>query len=114
MPLSTHALPAHITSEFRVPEEFLKREDSTLSDIYHWNAKENANYPLFLYHDSASGKPEYITYSTANEAFNRSARYLTHSVGRESTAPTGLPTIAILANAGEYSTTSEVHETYGS
>ncbi|KAM5540084.1 hypothetical protein V8D89_006224 [Ganoderma adspersum] len=98
MPLSTHDFPAHISSHFRVPEEFLKREDATLSHLYHWHAKENPNYPLFLYHDPATAKLEYITYSTADEAFNRSARYLTHSVGRESSAPTGLPVIAILAN----------------
>ena len=74
MPLSTRDLPAHVSSDFRVPEEFLRREDATLSHLYHWNAKENANYPLFLYQDSATAKLKYITYSTANEGFNRSAR----------------------------------------
>ncbi|KAI1789118.1 acetyl-CoA synthetase-like protein [Ganoderma leucocontextum] len=98
MPLIAQDLPAHISSDFRVPRELLKLEDSTLSHLYHWNAKENPNYPLFLYHDPASAKVEYITYSTANEAINRAARYLTHSVGRVFNAPTGLPVVGILAN----------------
>ncbi|PIL34373.1 hypothetical protein GSI_03148 [Ganoderma sinense ZZ0214-1] len=98
MPLTAHELPSHVSSDFCVPHDLLEREDTTLSQLYDWNAKENPNYPLFLYHDPTTAKVEFITYSTANEAINRSARYLTHSVGREPTAPTGLPVIAILAN----------------
>ncbi len=104
MQLTAHDLPSHISLDFHVPYELLKHEDATLSHLYHWNAEENPNYPLFLYHDPATGaKVEYITYSTANEAINRAARYLTHSVGRESTALTGLPVIGILANTGTFS-----------
>ena len=114
MPLTAHDLPSHLSYDFRIPHELLKRDDVTLSDLYHWNAKENANYPLFHYHDPATAKNEYITYSAANEAFNRSARYLTHSVGRESTSPTGLPVIAILANTGAYSFAPRIHGAYAS
>ncbi|KAI1791167.1 acetyl-CoA synthetase-like protein [Ganoderma leucocontextum] len=92
-------LPAHVCSDFHVPEELLKREDITLSHLYHWNAKENPHYPLFVYHDPASAKLEYITYSTANQAINRVARYFKHRVGQESNAGTGTPVIGILANS---------------
>ena len=100
MPLTAQNLPPHISSDFRVPEEFLSRKDATLSHLYQWNARENPDYPLFLYHDPVRGKIQYITYSAANEAINRAARYLIHSVGRESIAPTGLPVVGILANTG--------------
>ena len=100
MPLTAHQLPAHLSSEFRVPEDLLKRDDTALPNLYDWNAKENPNYPLFLYHDPATAKNEYITYSTANEAINRAARYITHSVGREANAPTGSPVVGVLANTG--------------
>lgn len=103
MPLAAQDLPAHISSDFRVPTEFLNREGTTLSHLYDWNARENPDYPLFVYHDpqAASEKLEYITYSTANEAFNRAARYLTHSAGgRETATPTGLPVLGVLANTG--------------
>ena len=103
MPLTANQLPAHISSEFRVPEDLLKRDDTALPHLYDWNAKENPNYPLFLYHDPATATNHYITYSTANEAINRAARYIIHSVGREASAPTGSPIVGILANTGTFS-----------
>ena len=102
MPLTAHSLPSHIKSDFHIPHGLLGRKDLTLSHLYDWNAKENPNYPLFVYHDPAAAKVEYITYATANAAIDRSARFLTHSVGREPASPTGLPVIAILANTGAY------------
>ena len=102
MPLTIHDLPAYVSPEFRVPDELLKRNDTALPRLYDWNAKENPNYPLFLYYDPATGKNHYITYSVANEAINRAARYITHTVGRESSEPTGSPVVAILANTGTF------------
>lgn len=90
----------HICSEFHVPEELLKREDTTLSHFYHWNAKKNPSYPLFVYHDPVNARLEYITYSAAHEAINRAARYFKHSVGSEAYAGEGTPVIGILANSG--------------
>ncbi|TBU23410.1 acetyl-CoA synthetase-like protein [Dichomitus squalens] len=98
MPLTAHDLPPRISSEFRIPEDLIRRDDTALPQLYDWNAKENPNYPLFLYHDPATAQNEYITYSTANEAINRAARYITHSIGREPNAPTGSPVVGILAN----------------
>ena len=109
MPLVAKDLHPHIRSEFHAPEELLGREDTTLSHLYHWNAKANPYYPLFVYHDPVNAKLEYITYSAANEAINRAARYFTHSVGSGSNVGEETPVIGILANSGA-SFRSTIHD----
>ena len=78
----------------------LKQGDVTLSYLFEWNAKENPNYPLFIYHDPATAMNEYITHSTANEAIDCAARYIKHSVGTEVDALKGSPVVGIFANTG--------------
>ncbi|PIL33562.1 hypothetical protein GSI_04185 [Ganoderma sinense ZZ0214-1] len=72
MPLIALDLPAHISPNFRVPDELLKSQDTTLSQLYQWNAQENPNSPLFIYHDPSSAKLEYVTYSysSANDTLH--------------------------------------------
>ena len=100
MPLTVNNLPAHLSLEFRAPVDLLKQGDVALPFLFDWNAKENPNYPLFIYHDAATATNEYITYSTANEAIDRAARYIKHSVGTEVDALKGSPVVGILANTG--------------
>ena len=100
MPLLPQDLPAHLCPNFHVPKKLLKSQDITLSQLYQWNAKENPDYPLFVYHDPVNAKLEYVTYAAANKAIDRAARFFTHTIARESAARTGSPVIGILANSG--------------
>ena len=91
---------SHISWDFHTPKELLKTADVTVSQLYEWNAKENPNYPLFVYHDGT--KLEYVTYSAANRAIDRVARYIATNVGL-SGADRSLPrVVALFANAGAY------------
>ncbi|KAM5543040.1 hypothetical protein V8D89_003424 [Ganoderma adspersum] len=99
MPLPAQDFPAHISSKFHAPEELIKSQDTTLSQLYQWNARENPDYPLFVYHDPVGAKLEYVTYAAANKAIDRAARYFTHTIARKSAAGTGTPVIGILANS---------------
>ncbi len=99
MPLGT--VPPHISTEFRAPDELLKRKDVVVSQLYQWHAKENPNYPLFVYYDE--DKLEYITYAKANRAMDRASRYIASIVGvKYNHAGSNQPVVAVLANAGEY------------
>ena len=108
MPLLSTQVPKNVAVDFEVMKGLLERKDITIPQLYQWNAVENPNFPLFVYHDG--GKLEYITYPTANAAMDRVARYVLRSVARSTkTFPASRPTIAILANTGAFhplSTTS--------
>ncbi|KAH9895845.1 acetyl-CoA synthetase-like protein [Cubamyces lactineus] len=101
MPLSPADVPPHISTEFRRPLDYLKSEVTiALPHIYEWHAANNPNYPLFTYHDGE--RQEFITYSVANKAMDRAARYVASTLGsRRTSAEPGapLPTVAIFANA---------------
>ncbi|KAI0350281.1 acetyl-CoA synthetase-like protein [Trametes cingulata] len=100
MPLTPADVPAHISTEFRAPPAELLANGITLPELYGWHARENATYPLFTYHDGT--KSEFVTYSTANRAIDRTARYVLSGLGRHARAPergTKPPTVAIFANA---------------
>ncbi|KAI0739414.1 acetyl-CoA synthetase-like protein [Daedaleopsis nitida] len=99
MPLNPTDVPPHITTEFRAPLELLKRTDLVVSQIYEWNARENPNYPLFVYQDKDGDKLEYITYAIANRAIDRAARYVASRVGcgGKEAAPVQ-PIVALFAN----------------
>ena len=99
MPLNPANVPEHISTHFRTPDELLKRSDIVTSQLYEWNAKENPNYPLFVYYDGS--QRQYITYSTANRAMDRAARYVASSVGGTvKEANTKPPVVALLAITG--------------
>ncbi|KAI9065203.1 acetyl-CoA synthetase-like protein [Trametes sanguinea] len=95
MPLTPADVPPHIATEFRAPVDLL-REGIAPSKLYDWHAKENPNYPLFTYQDGEAIK--FITYSAANRAIDRAARYIAASVGARD-ATVEHPIVAILANA---------------
>ena len=99
-PMSSTSVPT-ITGEFNAPgEEVLSNPNLVISDLFAWNARHNPSYPLFRWNDG--GELRHITYSTANEAMVRSARYALVSMG-PSTDPTSPPrrVVAVLANTGE-------------
>ena len=97
MPLDIATLPAHIATEFHKPTQLLERSDVILPQFYQWHATENPNYPLFVYQDG--DHLEYITYSQANRAMERIARFVASVVGTGHVVP---PVVALYANAGEY------------
>ena len=99
MPLNAIDLPPHITVDFHAPKELLA-QGSPAPELYDWHAKENPNYPLFMYHDG--GKHEYITYAVANLAIDRAARYISSCVGHTLKGYAGRPTVAVLANSAEF------------
>ncbi|RPD77022.1 acetyl-CoA synthetase-like protein [Lentinus tigrinus ALCF2SS1-7] len=94
MPFNLATLPAHITTKFHHPTELLEREDFVLPQVYEWHAKNNPNYPLFLYQDG--DHLEYVTYSQANRAMDRVARFVASTVG---TGHAVSPVVALYANA---------------
>lgn len=102
MPLLPTNIPAHISARFQPPVDLLKRKDLVVPQLYEWHAKENPDYPVFVYHDK--GKLEYLTYATVNRAIDRAARYIASQVGSgcKEAEPT-LPVVALFANAGDYS-----------
>ncbi|KAI0739441.1 acetyl-CoA synthetase-like protein [Daedaleopsis nitida] len=100
MPLDRAVTPATISTRFRKPEELLRRHDTAIPQLFEWHAKENPDYPLFVYHDGS--KLEYITYSGANRAIDRAARFLASTVGaslHHKHARSSPPVVAIFANA---------------
>lgn len=101
MPLQLADIPSHLSMEFHSPSSAIEK-GATIPELYDWHAKENPDYPLFSYHDGE--KSEYITYSSANRAIDRVARYVLSGLGPvASTAERGaakLPTVAIFARAG--------------
>ncbi len=98
MPLDPSRVPPHVSTDFREPAELIARDDVAVSQYYAWQAKNNPNYPLFVYQDG--DHLEYITYARANRAMDRVARYVASTVG----AGTGgeRPVVALFANAGKY------------
>ncbi len=96
MPLDLATLPAHVTTDFHPSTELVKQTDFVLPKVYEWHAKENPNYPLFVYHDG--DHLQYITYSQANRAMDRIARFVASIVGTGHATP---PVVALFANAGE-------------
>ena len=99
MPLAG-PVPSHISTEFRAPDELLRRTDVAVPQLYQWHAKENPNYPLFVYHDGQ--KLEYVTYSQANRAMDRAARYVASSVSTtRRDASAARPVVALFANTGQ-------------
>ncbi|KAI0364205.1 acetyl-CoA synthetase-like protein [Pilatotrama ljubarskyi] len=98
MPLDPADVPSHITTDFHAPLELVKK-GVTMHDLYDWHAKENSDYPLFTYHDG--DKLEFITYSAANSAMDRAARYAISGLGSNATTQSDgkRPTVAIFANA---------------
>lgn len=101
MPLShLDALPEHISTRFHSPNELLQRTDIAISQLYEWHAKENPDYPLFVYHDGS--QRQYLTYSVANRAMDRVARYVAHAVGViTKEANPKQPVVGLLASTGE-------------
>ena len=97
MPLDHSRLPSNVSTEFRVPSELIARDDVAIPEYYAWQAKANPNYPLFVYQDG--DHLEYITYSQANRAMERIARFVASVVGTGHVVP---PVVALYANAGEY------------
>ena len=101
MPLLSTQVPGHVSTDFQVPKDLIERKDVSVSQLYQWNATENPNFPLFVYHDGE--KLEYITYVTANAAIDRAARFTLRSVGRSSKPLAARrPIVAILANTGAF------------
>ncbi|KAM5540085.1 hypothetical protein V8D89_006225 [Ganoderma adspersum] len=97
MPLLSTQVPKNVAVDFEVMKGVLERKDISVPQLYQWNAAENPNFPLFVYDNS--GEPEYITYTTANAAMDRVARYVLRSAGRSSETFDGSrPIFAILAN----------------
>ncbi|TFK79675.1 acetyl-CoA synthetase-like protein [Polyporus arcularius HHB13444] len=94
MPLDLATLPAHVTTDFHPSTELVKQTDFVLPKVYEWHAKENPNYPLFVYHDG--DHLQYITYSQANRAMDRIARFVASIVGTGHATP---PVVALFANA---------------
>ncbi|KAI0631526.1 acetyl-CoA synthetase-like protein [Trametes polyzona] len=98
MPLTPADVPSHISTEFRPPLELVEK-GAAVPELYSWNAKENPNYPLFTYQDG--DKVEFITYSAANRAMDRAARYVLAGLNSDGTAPKAgenPPIVAIFAN----------------
>ncbi|TFK94521.1 acetyl-CoA synthetase-like protein [Polyporus arcularius HHB13444] len=97
MPLDPARLPAHVRTDFRSPDELRARTDITVAQLYEWHAKENPDYPLFIYQDGDS--LEYITHSKAYRAIDRVARYVASIAGTGSReASSNQPVVALFAN----------------
>ena len=89
---------SHVNFEFHAPgEDLLKKPDLALQQLYDWNATNNPDYPLFVFADGQQRR--YITYSAANEAINRAARYALSSVG-PNVPGEARKLITVLANTG--------------
>ena len=94
---------AHITFDFHPPDDDVLK-DLIVPQLYDWNARENPNYPLFVFHDGE--RRQYITYSTANKAIDRAARYALSVTGSCAGILGKSPvTIGILAHAGNVALT---------
>ena len=91
-------LPPHIDLHFRAPDELLHKKSAVIPQLYDWHAKENPNYPLFVYHDG--DKLEYITYSTVNRAIERAARYTASILGEVAADGAGRKIVGVLASTG--------------
>ena len=100
MSFTSNLVTAPVTFDFHAPGgDILKKPDLVVTQLYEWNAKMNPNYPLFLYHDGEERR--YITYSSAEVAVTRAARYVFRSVNPHGDVLETLrPVIGILANTG--------------
>lgn len=77
---------------FRSPRSLVEAGTS-IPDLYEWNARENAEYPLFRFHDG--GAVRVITYGNTISAIRKVARHVCSLVGNKERLP-----IAVLANVG--------------
>ncbi|KAL7278170.1 hypothetical protein ACG7TL_008143 [Trametes sanguinea] len=100
MPLNIEDVPPHVTTDFRPLVTSAKDPLTSVPVLYEWHAKNNPNYPLFTYHDGK--QREYITYSAANAAIDRAARYVASGLDKPALlVQTGVdrPIVGIFANA---------------
>ena len=79
---------------FHSPRSVIAAGTATIPGLYEWNAQENAQYPVFRFHDHEGLKT--ITYAGAILAIRRVARYVRSFVKGKERVP-----VAILANVGE-------------
>ena len=100
MSFASNLVTAPVTFEFHAPGgDILKKPDLVVTQLYEWNARMNPNYPLFLYHDGEGRR--YITYSSAEVAIARAARYILRTVKLHTDIlETPRPVVGILANTG--------------
>ncbi|KAI0634096.1 acetyl-CoA synthetase-like protein [Trametes polyzona] len=99
MPLTPEQVPSHIETTFCRPIALLEK-GTTVPELYDWHARENPNFPLFVYNNG--DEREFVTYASANQAMDRAARYIISGVPPldHSARSSGKPTvIAILARA---------------
>ena len=99
MPFELSEQVSSFPGSFTAPSDDVFSDSSFIvPDLYAWSAQYNPYYPLFLYVDN--GQHRYITYSTANEAINRAARYALSCTGQVRKPSPHRPVVAILANTG--------------
>ena len=98
--LADLAVPVSVATEFCKPAD-LPPTDAVITKLFEWNAKKNPNYPFYVYQDGS--RLEHVTYSMANRAMDRAARYVTAKVGVDikSAGSTQPPVVGVLASAGE-------------
>ena len=80
---------------FHSPRSVIAAGTATIPGLYEWNARENAQYPVFRFYDHEGLKT--ITYAEAILAIRRVAHYVRSFVNSEERVP-----VAILANVGEF------------
>ena len=80
---------------FRSPRSLVLSGKSAVPATFEWHARENPDYPLFLFHNERGINS--ITYAQAVQGMRRAARHINSRIP----AP---ECIAVIANAGMFST----------
>ena len=81
------------------PYELLEREKTTITDLFEFNIKHNADYPFFRYWDGSQIQD--LTWGTMGKGFYRAARHIQSQVqlrgDEDADRP---PVVAILTSSG--------------
>lgn len=99
--LSTIRLPtpqAQNCATFTPPLSLLGRSNTTVPELYEWNAAHNSDHSLFLFDDK--GITRTISWKEANQGVHRAARFFTRYVPVHYEAIGVPPVVAILAASG--------------
>ncbi|KAH9939775.1 acetyl-CoA synthetase-like protein [Epithele typhae] len=76
---------------FKSPRALIETWTTTIPGLFEWNARENAQYPLFAFHDGAAVKT--LSYAEAIVGIRHAARLVRRFAGGDASVP-----VAVLAN----------------
>lgn len=83
---------------FRPPIDILQQQSLSIPELYEWNAENNPDHPLFVYHDGE--ELQSILWPDALRAIRRAAHVVASGVKGAATPAGRPPVIAIFATTG--------------